>query len=344
MKKSLSIGITLTLLGGGGLAAMGSTAFAEGSAPVTSPPSALSAEQASTTSQANAEVLQQFYAAFTKGDIEAAKSFVTSDFIMHVPGKGANAGEHWGREGLEKFMKNILSWNGGKFSMQVPHVAVNGDGGFTREVVDLNRKHDPERDWQIRFTMHYKFKAGKVSEAWTMPEDQRHYDAYWTAPEGGVPGATTPANAATTKGSPAIDISKATHSKNLKFGREFYKMFWENDIQGIEEVIDKDIVITIPGESDISGTFKGFAGFQEFRSKVMATVGDRYKLDVPDMAANDKGVFAEEFIRMNRPWNSKVEPIEVTLFYTIRDGKIVKMEDIPEDTYAWETFFTNPKE
>ncbi|MFD7406748.1 nuclear transport factor 2 family protein [Streptomyces sp. NPDC059866] len=138
-------------------------------------------------------------------------------------------------------------------------------------------------------------------------------------------------------------MKKAVHAKNLAFGREFYKKFREGDLDGLRESIDKDIVITIPGKSDISGTYKGFAGFQEFREKVMATVGDRYKLDVTDMAADDQGVFAEEFIRMNHPWNSKVEPVDVTLYYTIRNGKIVKMEDVPEDTHYWESSFTKPK-
>jgi ketosteroid isomerase-like protein len=196
--------------------------------------------------------------------------------------------------------------------------------------------------------MNYAFKAGKISEAWTMPEDQRLYDAYWTAPKGDAttgPAASgkSPAAPKPAKPSRPFDVRKATNAKNLAFGKEFYKTFWEGDLEGIRTFIDDDIVITIPGRSDISGTYKGFDGFLKFRDKVTATVGDRYKLDVAAMAADDEGVFAKEFIRMNHPWNDEVRPVTVSLYYTVRNGKIVKMEDFPEDTYAWEDFFTKPR-
>ncbi|MFE5940672.1 nuclear transport factor 2 family protein [Streptomyces sp. NPDC056470] len=359
MHKNFTYAIAATVLAGSGLTAVGtavaddnttSIRHAESSVSTTAQAGSTAAGQAAVdrTSQDNAKLLRDFYSAFTRGDVEAAKKFVTADFLMHVPGKGTNAGEYWGPDGLAAFMKNIQAWNGGAFAMQVPHVAVSGEHGFTREVVDINRKHDPDRMWQLRFTMNYTFKAGKVSEAWTMPEDQRLYDAYWTAPQDAAA-----AKPAAVKGSPAaspepapshpFDVRKATNAKNLAFGREFYKKFWEGDLEGIRAFIDKDIVITIPGRSDISGTFKGFDGFLEFRDKVMATVGDRYKLDVAAMAADDKGVFAKEFIRMNHPWNDQVRPVTVSLYYTVQDGKIVKMEDFPGDTYAWEAFFTKPR-
>jgi hypothetical protein len=131
------------------------------------------------TSAANAVVLQQFYAAFTAGKSDAAVQFATPDFIMHVPGTGGNAGEYWGHDGLRTFMNNILAYNGGTFRMHVPAIAVDDHTAFTREVVVLNRKHDPARLWTLRFMMHYEFKNGAISEAWTIPEDQYVYDAYW---------------------------------------------------------------------------------------------------------------------------------------------------------------------
>ncbi|MEV5569675.1 nuclear transport factor 2 family protein [Spirillospora sp. NPDC052269] len=347
MRKKLISAVAGVAIVGGVLAPMGTAVASNGShRNVRAPKGADSAPAGVTTvdslSRENAKVLQDFYAAFALGDIDAAKRFVTADFIMHVPGKGKNAGEYWGPDGLSTFMKNILAWNGGRFALQVPHVSVNGGDGFTREVIDLNRRFDPDRMWQLRFTMNYKFKAGKLSEAWTIPEDQRYYDAYWTAPAG-QSAAPKKASTAPAAGQPQrIDISDATDAKNLAFGKEFYKRFWEGDLEGLRKVIGKDIAITIPGKSDISGTYRGFDGFQKFRAKVMATAGDRYKLDVEAMTADGEGFFAKEFTRMNRSWDGKVEPVTASLYYTVQGGKIVKMEDFPEDPYAWETFFTRP--
>ncbi|MFD7406749.1 nuclear transport factor 2 family protein [Streptomyces sp. NPDC059866] len=211
MRKTISFSAAVTLLADGSPAMANTSALAEEPTTALRPATgaagttdiAALSPSVDRTSRTNAKVLRGFYATFARGDIEAAKKFVTADFVMHVPGNGKNADEYWDPDGLATFMNNILAWNGGRFAIRVPHAAVNGDGGFTREIIDLNRKHDPERTWQLRFTMHYAFKAGKVSEAWTMPEDQRHYDAYWTAPTGGraASDAATPGTAAAPRAS-----------------------------------------------------------------------------------------------------------------------------------------------
>lgn len=294
--------------------------------------------QGSQSSQDTVRLVRGFYAAFAKGDITAAQKFVTDDFIMHVPGKGLNAGEYWGKDGLREFMGHILGYNGGTFELKVPHFAVNGDTAFTREVVTLNRKKDPAKLWTLRFTMQYKIKDGRVSEAWTMPEEQDVYDAYWTpsldSPRG-TPASSEPA--------PALpDGTHALSPRNTRFLNTFYNTFWSGDLDGIRRMVSDQVEVRIPGHSDISGVYKGWDGFLTFRQRVMATVGSRYKLDVSALAGDSTGGFAREFIRMNRPWDPEVKPIEVTMYYTVRHGKIVKMEDIPVDTGAWQDFFTAP--
>ena len=112
----------------------------------------MSAKLSVEPSAANAIFLREFYAAFLKGAADAAVKFVTPDFIMHVPGRGINTGEYWGRDGLKKFMGNILNYNGGTFSMKIPAMSVEDHTAFTREVVVLNRKQDPARLWTLRFT------------------------------------------------------------------------------------------------------------------------------------------------------------------------------------------------
>jgi len=47
-------------------------------------------------SKQNAKLIQEFYNAFLRGDMETVTKLTSSDFIMHVPGKGLNAGEYWG--------------------------------------------------------------------------------------------------------------------------------------------------------------------------------------------------------------------------------------------------------
>jgi hypothetical protein len=87
----------------------------------------------------NARLLQRFYAAFMAADAEATTALVTPDFVMHVPGKGLNAGEYWGRDGLRQFMANIKQYNGGVFSMKVDALATGAGTAFTHEIVVINR-------------------------------------------------------------------------------------------------------------------------------------------------------------------------------------------------------------
>jgi hypothetical protein len=55
------------------------------------------------STEMNTSVIQSLYGTFASGNIEGAAALLTSDFIMHVPGRGRNAGEYWGREGFKTF-------------------------------------------------------------------------------------------------------------------------------------------------------------------------------------------------------------------------------------------------
>src|SRR4051794_33548347 len=73
--------------------------------------------EASDDSQSNAQILSDLYDAFASGDVEAALQAISTDFVLHVPGIGRNAGEYWGPEGFRKFMSNIATYNGGLFDL-----------------------------------------------------------------------------------------------------------------------------------------------------------------------------------------------------------------------------------
>jgi len=68
----------------------------------------------------NVESIRKLYEDVGTGHVDQAAHAVTTDFIMHVPGIGPNADEHWGRDGFRSFMHNILDYNGGTFSLDPP--------------------------------------------------------------------------------------------------------------------------------------------------------------------------------------------------------------------------------
>ncbi|GGB69461.1 nuclear transport factor 2 family protein [Fictibacillus barbaricus] len=298
----------------------------------------------SKVTQQNAKLIQDFYAAFLRGDIEAATKFISSDFIMHVPGNGVNAGEYWGVEGFKQFTSNIMAYNGGKFSMEVPQLAVSEDVAFTREIVKFNRKHDPERMFEQHFMMKYNIKNGKVSEAWTIPQDLYTYDEYWTPPVKESKVALKALNSEKTSVYQGNPSTKGAYSKkNEQLIQSFYNKFWAGDLEGMKKMIHKDFEFFIPGKSDMAGTYKGWDGFMQFRNKLMEKAGTKYKLEIESMAASSKEVFVQEYIRMDRKWDSEAKVVpSVILHFEIKDGKIRKVNDIPLDLYEYEKFFTAP--
>jgi ketosteroid isomerase-like protein len=289
-------------------------------------------------SAANAAVLQQFYAAFNAGNCDAAVQFVTPDFIMHVPGTGQNAGEYWGHEGLRMFMSNILGYNGGTFHMNIPAIAVDDHTAFTREVVILNRKRDPDRLWKFRFLMEYAFKNGAISEAWTIPEDQYLYDAYWN-PSGDTDTNDSPQEIDPLPRHSIPELVGATSSATKELVNTFYSRFWSGDMAGMQQLVAEDMIFYVPGRSHLAGEYRRWAGYLAFRDKLVKLAGDKYKLEIASIAASQTDVFVKEYIRMNRKRDPVVQTIYVILHFEIRNDRIARINDIPVDTYSYEAFF-----
>ena len=288
-------------------------------------------------SGANAQLLQNFYAAFVRGDAEGAAGYVTSDFIMHVPGRGLNAGDYWGRDGLRRFMRNIQNYVGGVFEMRIAAMSVADTTAFTREIVVLNRKRDPENRWRLRFIMHYEFRNGAVSEAWTIPEDQYLYDSYWD-PAAPAP-RPAPVESGATAASALADTSGATDPANRALVEEFYRRFWNGDLEGMRKLMTEDAPFFVPGRSKLAGEYRGFSGYLAFRDKLVNLAGDKYKLAIAGIAAGRNDVFVKEYVRMNRKWDPAPREVFVVLHFEMRQGRIARIDDIPVDTYAYEAFF-----
>ena len=206
-------------------------------------------------SRCNAEILRDLYGAFVSGDLEAAAEYVARDLIVHVPGTGANAGEYWGRDGFKRFMSNIARHNGGVFEMQVPVFSVTDDHVFTREVIRINRVQDPERIWTLRISNWMKMRAGRLSELWVIPEEQREYDDYWTPPgESTSEGHVSVRHRARAK---LLEIDRATSPANHQLLASMYDAFWHGDAAAMREAIADDVVVNIAGNSAMSGLYQG---------------------------------------------------------------------------------------
>jgi ketosteroid isomerase-like protein len=288
----------------------------------------------------NAATISDLYEAFVDGDIEGAARFVSPDFVMHVPGTGRNAGEYWGVNGFRQFMSNIARHNGGVFDMEVPVFSVSGEHAFTREVIQINRAYDPDRIWTLRISNWMKMRAGRLSELWVIPEAQHEYDDYWTPP-----GDATPQSRIAVRHrakAKLLHSDRATSPANHHLLASMYDAFWRGDAAAMRATIADNVVVNVVGHSGMSGVYDGWAGYMTFRERLIAMMGDKYKLDVIGMAASSTDAWAVEHIRMNRRWDPTVQEIRVLMHFRMEGGLIVHMDDFPLDTHQWESFYTPP--
>jgi hypothetical protein len=70
--------------------------------------------------------------------------------------------------------------------------------------------------------------------------------------------------------------------------------------------------------------------------------GDKYKLEWGGYAASKNDVFVKEYIRMNTSWDKEVKSSFVILHFTMKEGKIAKIEDTPVDSIKYDSSFTKP--
>ncbi|WP_261252662.1 nuclear transport factor 2 family protein [Serratia proteamaculans] len=291
--------------------------------------------------KSNRELINKFYDAFKIGDKAIILSYITDDFIMHVPGKGLNAGEYWGKEGFSQFLSNIGNYSGGDFSLSVPSLAINEDTIFTREDIIMNRKENPGEKWLLRFIMEYHIKDGLISEAWTIPQDPIAYDAFWTPKSQYI---ETRGAGFNQKIVGISDNDPFTHSvESLQVVRKFYHYFWKGDLNAMSKLVGDEFEFYTPGRSSLAGIYKGWHGYETFREKLIANVaGDKYKLEWGGYAASKNDVFVKEYIRMNTSWDKEVKSSFVILHFTMKEGKIAKIEDTPVDSIKYDSSFTKP--
>jgi ketosteroid isomerase-like protein len=295
-------------------------------------------------SRENARLLARYCEAYAALDTEAAAQLVAPDFVLHVPGRGAAAGEHWGADGFRRYMSLVHAQHSGTFDVEVPAFAVSGEHAFTREALQVSRAHDPDKLLTLRTSNWFKVRGGKLSEAWVIPEDQRAYDAYWTgaaAQGAGEPRAVR--DGVSPRRRHVLDVERAMSTESMKrreLLEKMYDRFWRGDADAMHATVDDNVLVNITGRSAMSGRYRGWDGYMQFRRRLMAMAGPKYKLDVVALAAGGRDVFAVEYIRMNRSWDPTVREIYVLMHFEVDRGRVTRMDDFPLDLYAWERFFT----
>jgi ketosteroid isomerase-like protein len=128
-----------------------------------------------------------------------------------------------------------------------------------------------------------------------------------------------------------------TDHPNVDLMKRGYAAFAGGDLDTLKELFADDIVWHNPGESIISGDYKGRDEVFAFFGKLVQETGGTFRLDIHDILANDEHAVA--LARVHAERNGKVEDQNVVHVFHVKDGKVTEFWAMSEDQAAADEVF-----
>ncbi len=126
----------------------------------------------------NMEVMQEVYAAFTRGDVETAAGYWRDDCTHFYPGHSPLAGAHRGIESALGFAGRMFEITEGQIEMTILDLGASEAAAYAR-VHTAYRKGDLHLE--MMFVNISTIVDGQIQDFWTLPEDQYAVDEFWHA-------------------------------------------------------------------------------------------------------------------------------------------------------------------
>jgi uncharacterized protein len=124
----------------------------------------------------NAALMRQVDEALLSGDFPAFLALHSEDVVMHVPGNGPLAGDHYGREGVAAIFQRELSMLDAPPEM-VPLDDLGSDDHAGAVIIQRMQRNG--RSYEGLQLILARVSDGLLAEVWFRPEDQRAFDEFF---------------------------------------------------------------------------------------------------------------------------------------------------------------------
>jgi hypothetical protein len=132
-----------------------------------------------TVTDADAETVRRFYAAFVTRDVETIRACFRPDAVWHLPGRGALAGDHHGWDAIyNDFLAKTGPLSGGTLRAGLVDVAVGAD--CLVAVQHATAEHDGQK-LDVTGCQLIRMEGGLIAEVTGHYSDQYAFDAFWRA-------------------------------------------------------------------------------------------------------------------------------------------------------------------
>jgi uncharacterized protein (TIGR02246 family) len=124
----------------------------------------------------NEEVVRRIFAAFAEKQGFALRDLFAPDAVWVVPGDGAMAGVHRGREAIFRFLAQLPKETGGTYASQLVDVLAS-DGRAAALYRASGERHGRRLD--LDQVLLFRINGGLVHEVLALPSDPAAFEAFW---------------------------------------------------------------------------------------------------------------------------------------------------------------------
>lgn len=124
----------------------------------------------------NAERIRTIYQMAVDGDIDAFADALADDVVWHVPGRGANAGDHRGREAVRAFFGRVIP-DLRSFRIDVHDILASE--AHVVVLVRYEHERDDRRFQQLGTEVFHLDENGQIKEFWALIDDTVAFDDFF---------------------------------------------------------------------------------------------------------------------------------------------------------------------
>jgi uncharacterized protein (TIGR02246 family) len=131
---------------------------------------------AASAQDANQEVVRRIFGAFAEKQGFALRDLFAADAVWVVPGDGAMAGVHRGREAIFRFLARLPKETDGTYSSELVDVLVS-DSRAAALYRASGERHGRRLD--LVQVLVFRIEDGLVHEVLALPSDPAVFEAFW---------------------------------------------------------------------------------------------------------------------------------------------------------------------
>jgi ketosteroid isomerase-like protein len=125
---------------------------------------------------------------------------------------------------------------------------------------------------------------------------------------------------------------------NLDLVRRGYAAFSAGDVDTLRSVLASDVVHSVPGTSQISGDHKGVDSVLAFYGQLAELSGGTMTVELENVLSNG----SDQVVSIHRSRatrNGQTLDQRESIVFTIRDGKVIELQDFFADIEANDRFW-----